>query len=530
MDNPCPGNWDVSGYVDWDSKPAYMLPRSRFATSFVYTMWRAPVQKHNTPKGIFRLVWPATCASARSTVRGNSGRPMNGVNGISSSRNDADAAYSVVGPTMSAGMSDAGGTSSFLQCVGCGAVYAVESEELEGEARVVRCCTCLHEWYACEADLLWGDREAAAAIESRPSDRSAGASVARQTLGKSVGSTEETIDADDIDEFLDDDSSNAEYERISPADSQDTPSSLFSELGRQASEPQTSDNERSYEGSPFSGNPDNTFANVRTYSSKTDISVEINNVESSSTTSLSRSPSSSNADPPSLSYNIFVGNLSFRATEEDLFRAFSGYGIVIKCQIPKDEMGGSRGYGFVEMSGDVEAEKAMDALQGASILGRDICLSKAHRRGNEYDQAQEHRNRYEKTSGGSVEFKDRSFKWENRESAGRSNSARRNGWSARISHASSYREYSVWSSASESQEESVSSSRPRSDTGSADPLTPREEDQLSSIFKAKVGRIRNQDRNGSRDAPNWNSSGDRGSGRGGRRPRGPSTDRQNRKR
>jgi predicted Zn finger-like uncharacterized protein len=529
MDNVHSKNGDVPVYADWDTAILGMPPRRRFSTSFVHSTCRAPIPMHGAQQWIPRQVLSTACASARYTVGGDGGRPRSGGNEMSSRWDDGDTAYGVVGPTMSAAMSDTGGTCSFLQCVECGAVYAVESEELDGEPRLVRCCTCLHEWYACEGDLLWGDREAAAAIESRPSDRSGGAAVARRTLGKSVGSTEETIEADDVDEVVEEDSSNAEYEETLRSDSQNKPSPLFSERGRQARGSQKSVYDRSYEGIPFSGNPDDSFASVRTYSSKTDISVEINNVTSSSTTSLSRSQSPSDADPPQLSYNIFAGNLSFRATEEDLYRAFSGYGIVTRCHIPKDEMGGSRGYGFVEMSGEVDGEKAMDALQGASILGRDICLSKAHRRGNEYDQAQEHRNRYEKTRSGSNEFKDRSLKWENRERGGRSNSARKDGWSARTSHSSSYREYSVWSSATESKDKSVRSSTPRSDTGSADPLTPREDDQLSALFKANMGRSRNRDGNYPRGTSDWNSRGTRGAGRG-RRPRGPVTDQQKRKR
>lgn len=77
---------------------------------------------------------------------------------------------------------------------------------------------------------------------------------------------------------------------------------------------------------------------------------------------------------------VFCGNLSFRATEEDLFVAFSGYGVLIKCQIPMDGGGGSRGYGFVEFASERDAETAIDCLQGMSILGRDISLSKARPR------------------------------------------------------------------------------------------------------------------------------------------------------
>lgn len=76
-------------------------------------------------------------------------------------------------------------------------------------------------------------------------------------------------------------------------------------------------------------------------------------------------------------FNVFVGNLSFRATEEDLYRAFSGYGMVVKCQVPSDGTGASKGYGFVEMGSRESGIRAIESLQGTSILGRDVCLNEA---------------------------------------------------------------------------------------------------------------------------------------------------------
>lgn len=76
-------------------------------------------------------------------------------------------------------------------------------------------------------------------------------------------------------------------------------------------------------------------------------------------------------------FNVFVGNLSFRATAEDLYRAFSGYGAVLKCEVPADPSGASKGYGFVEMRTRESAMRAIEELQGASILGRDISLNVA---------------------------------------------------------------------------------------------------------------------------------------------------------
>lgn len=76
--------------------------------------------------------------------------------------------------------------------------------------------------------------------------------------------------------------------------------------------------------------------------------------------------------------SIYVGNLSYKVTEEDLNTVFSEYGTVKRVQLPVDrETGRLRGFGFVEMSSDAEEAAAIEALDGAEWMGRDIKVNKA---------------------------------------------------------------------------------------------------------------------------------------------------------
>ena len=71
--------------------------------------------------------------------------------------------------------------------------------------------------------------------------------------------------------------------------------------------------------------------------------------------------------------NIFVGNLSFAAKEDDVYRAFAGFGMVINVAIVMEKKGKkSRGFGFVEMPDEQEALSAIANLDGKEILGRPI--------------------------------------------------------------------------------------------------------------------------------------------------------------
>jgi len=71
--------------------------------------------------------------------------------------------------------------------------------------------------------------------------------------------------------------------------------------------------------------------------------------------------------------NIFVGNLSFSAKEEDVYKAFAGFGAVANVVIVMEKKGKkSRGFGFVEMPNEQEALSAIAALHGKEILGRPV--------------------------------------------------------------------------------------------------------------------------------------------------------------
>ena len=76
--------------------------------------------------------------------------------------------------------------------------------------------------------------------------------------------------------------------------------------------------------------------------------------------------------------SIYVGNLSFEVTKEDLNAAFAEYGSVKQVQLPTDrETGRMRGFGFVEMASDAEETAAIDALDGAEWMGRNLKVNKA---------------------------------------------------------------------------------------------------------------------------------------------------------
>jgi len=79
--------------------------------------------------------------------------------------------------------------------------------------------------------------------------------------------------------------------------------------------------------------------------------------------------------------NIYVGNISFKTTEDDLNQAFSQYGQVERVQIVKDrETGQARGFAFVEMPVDSDADKAMAALNGTDLGGRTLTVNEARPR------------------------------------------------------------------------------------------------------------------------------------------------------
>ncbi|KST69891.1 RNA recognition motif domain-containing protein [Mastigocoleus testarum] len=81
--------------------------------------------------------------------------------------------------------------------------------------------------------------------------------------------------------------------------------------------------------------------------------------------------------------SIYVGNISYQVTEEDLNSVFAEYGSVKRVHLPTDrETGRMRGFAFVEMSSETEEEAAIEALDGAEWMGRDIKVNKAKPREN----------------------------------------------------------------------------------------------------------------------------------------------------
>lgn len=75
---------------------------------------------------------------------------------------------------------------------------------------------------------------------------------------------------------------------------------------------------------------------------------------------------------------IYIGNLSFSTVEDTLSEYFASFGEVISSVIIKDKVTqNSKGFGFVEMSDDISAQKAVDSLNGREIDGRKVRVSYA---------------------------------------------------------------------------------------------------------------------------------------------------------
>ncbi len=76
--------------------------------------------------------------------------------------------------------------------------------------------------------------------------------------------------------------------------------------------------------------------------------------------------------------SIYVGNLSYEVKQDDLNEVFAEYGTVKRVQLPTDrETGQPRGFGFVEMENEAEEAAAIEALDGAEWMGREIKVNKA---------------------------------------------------------------------------------------------------------------------------------------------------------
>jgi len=79
--------------------------------------------------------------------------------------------------------------------------------------------------------------------------------------------------------------------------------------------------------------------------------------------------------------NIYVGNLSYEVTEDELRQAFAAFGEVENVKIVKDYYSGrSKGFGFVEMPGKSEAQSAIEGLNGTDLKGRTLKVNKAKSR------------------------------------------------------------------------------------------------------------------------------------------------------
>ena len=77
-----------------------------------------------------------------------------------------------------------------------------------------------------------------------------------------------------------------------------------------------------------------------------------------------------------MSTKLFVGNLSFNTTENDLHDAFAAHGTVVEANLMMDRMSGRpRGFAFVTMGSPEEAQKAIDALNGAALDGRNLTVN-----------------------------------------------------------------------------------------------------------------------------------------------------------
>jgi len=84
--------------------------------------------------------------------------------------------------------------------------------------------------------------------------------------------------------------------------------------------------------------------------------------------------------------NIYVGNLSPQASEDDLRQAFEAFGQVKSINIIKDRFSGeSRGFGFVEMPSKQEAQKAIEEMNGKDLMGRAVNVNEARPKPNRRD-------------------------------------------------------------------------------------------------------------------------------------------------
>ncbi|MEB3281145.1 MAG: RNA-binding protein [Lyngbya sp.] len=94
--------------------------------------------------------------------------------------------------------------------------------------------------------------------------------------------------------------------------------------------------------------------------------------------------------------SVYIGNLSYEVTEDDLKSVFAEYGSVKRVHIPTDrETGRSRGFGFVEMVNEDQEDTVIEQLDGAEWMGRDLKVNKAKpRESNNNSRGGNRRDRY----------------------------------------------------------------------------------------------------------------------------------------
>ncbi|MEL6580846.1 MAG: RNA-binding protein [Cyanobacteria bacterium J06621_12] len=93
--------------------------------------------------------------------------------------------------------------------------------------------------------------------------------------------------------------------------------------------------------------------------------------------------------------SIYIGNLSYDVNQEDLSEVFAEYGTVKRVHIPTDrETGRVRGFAFVEMESEANEDKAIEALDGAEWMSRQIRVNKAKPRENSNSFAGSRSNRF----------------------------------------------------------------------------------------------------------------------------------------
>ncbi|MDX1978327.1 MAG: RNA-binding protein [Pseudanabaenaceae cyanobacterium bins.68] len=92
---------------------------------------------------------------------------------------------------------------------------------------------------------------------------------------------------------------------------------------------------------------------------------------------------------------IYVGNLSYQATKEDINEIFTEYGKVKRVQLPTDrETGKVRGFAFVDLEEDAQEDAAIEALDGAEWMGRELKVNKAKPREDRGDGGDRRRQSY----------------------------------------------------------------------------------------------------------------------------------------